>query len=177
VREALRRLIEMMGIGARSITVSTVGMVPGIRRLTEEPWQVNLAVSLHAADDELRSSILPINRRYPIAEVEAAAARYFEVKGRRVSLEWTMLRGVNDTEEQARKLAPIAMRLRAHVNLIAMNPTPLSIDQPSQRTAIQHFADVLADLGVNVTIRDTRGQDIDAACGQLRVRAASTGAR
>ncbi|MFP5332267.1 MAG: 23S rRNA (adenine(2503)-C(2))-methyltransferase RlmN [Acidimicrobiia bacterium] len=171
VRESLRRIIEVMGIGARSVTVSTVGMVPGMRRLAEEPWQVNLAVSLHAADDELRSSILPINKRYPLAEVEAAAANYFEKKGRRVSIEWTMLAGVNDTDEQARKLAPIARRLHAHVNLIAMNPTPLTSDRPSARSRIESFAEVLGDLGVNVTIRDTRGQEIDAACGQLRVRA------
>jgi 23S rRNA (adenine2503-C2)-methyltransferase len=170
VRESLRRIIEVMGMGARSITVSTVGIVPGMLRLAEEPWQVNLAVSLHAADDDLRSSILPINRRYPLAEVEAAAANYFEKKGRRVSIEWTMLDGVNDTDEQAEKLAPIAHRLRAHVNLIAMNPTPLSLDRPSDKRRIDDFARLLADLGVNVTIRDTRGQEIDAACGQLRVR-------
>jgi 23S rRNA (adenine2503-C2)-methyltransferase len=171
VRESIRRMIEHIGMGARSITVSTVGIVPGMRRLADEPWQVGLAVSLHAADDELRSSILPINRRYPLAEVEAAAAYFFEAKGRRVSIEWTMLAGVNDTIEQADKLAPIARRLRAHVNLIAMNPTPLSIDQPSKRAVIERFASTLEDLGVNVTIRNTRGQEIDAACGQLRVRA------
>lgn len=171
VRESLRRIIEVMGIGARSVTVSTVGMVPGMRRLADEPWQVNLAVSLHAADDGLRSSILPINKRYPLAEVEAAAANYFEKKGRRVSIEWTMLEGVNDTDEQAEKLAPIARRLHAHVNLIAMNPTPLTKDRPSARSRIEAFARVLDELGINVTIRDTRGQEIDAACGQLRVRA------
>ena len=142
-------------------------------RLADEPWQVGLAVSLHAADDELRSSIVPINKRYPLADVEAAAARYFEAKGRRVSIEWTMLAGINDTTEQAEKLAPIARRLKAHVNLIAMNPTPLSIDQPSTREVIERFASRLEALGVNVTVRNTRGQEIDAACGQLRVRAAS----
>jgi len=171
VRESLRRIIEVMGVGARSITVSTVGIVPGMLRLADEPWQVNLAVSLHAADDELRSSILPVNKRYPLAEVEAAAANYFQKKGRRVSIEWTMLAGVNDTDDQARKLAPIAERLRAHVNLIAMNLTPLTTDRPSDERRIEAFARLLSDLGVNVTIRDTRGQEIDAACGQLRVRA------
>jgi 23S rRNA (adenine2503-C2)-methyltransferase len=171
VRESLRRIIEVMGVGARSITVSTVGIVPGMLRLADEPWQVNLAVSLHAADDELRSSILPVNKRYPLGDVEAAAANYFQKKGRRVSIEWTMLAGVNDTDDQARKLAPIAERLRAHVNLIAMNPTPLSTDRPSDERRIEDFARLLSDLGVNVTIRDTRGQEIDAACGQLRVRA------
>lgn len=173
VRESLRRMVEHIGMSARSITVSTVGMVPGIRRLAQEPWQVNLAVSLHAADDELRSSIIPINKRYPLAEVEAAANEFFEAKGRRVSIEWTMLSGVNDTVDQARKLAPIARRMSAHVNLIAMNPTPLSLDEPSPRSTIDEFAAALEDLGVNVTVRNTRGQDIDAACGQLRVRAAT----
>ncbi len=169
VREALRRMIEVMGISARSITVSTVGMVPGIRRLAEEPWPVYLAVSLHAADDELRTSLVPINKRYPIAELEAAAWHYFEKKGRRLSIEWTMMDGVNDTIDQADKLASIANRLRAHVNLIALNPTPLSTERASSRLHIEEFASALESRGVNVTVRDTRGRDIDAACGQLRV--------
>ncbi len=170
VREALRRLIEVMDISARSITVSTVGMVPGIRRLADEPWPVYLAISLHAADDELRTSLVPINKRYPIADLEDAAWEYFEKKGRRLSIEWTMMDGVNDTLDQADKLAAIANRLRAHVNLIALNPTPLSDERPSTQLNIQEFADVLETRGVNVTVRDTRGQDIDAACGQLRAR-------
>ena len=169
VRESLRRMVEVMGMSARSITVSTVGIVPGIKRLATEPWQVNLAVSLHAADDELRSSLVPINKRYPIAELEQAARHYFEEKGRRISIEWTMMDGVNDTDDQARKLADIANRIRAHVNLIALNPTPLSDERPSTRLHIEEFAGILEAHGVNVTIRDTRGRDIDAACGQLRV--------
>lgn len=169
VREALRRMIEVMGISARSITVSTVGIVPGIRRLADEPWKVNLAISLHAADNELRTSLVPINKRYPIEELEKAAQDYFDRKGRRISIEWTMMDGVNDTKDQARKLAEIARRLRAHVNLIALNPTPLSQERASSQLHIEQFAQVLESLGVNVTIRDTRGKDIDAACGQLRV--------
>ena len=169
VREALRRMIEVMGISARSITVSTVGMVPGIKRLAEEPWPVYLAVSLHAADDELRTSLVPINKRYPIAELEEAARGYFDKKGRRLSIEWTMMDGVNDTLDQADKLASIARRLRAHVNLIALNPTPLSTERASTRLHIEEFAAALRKRGVNVTVRDTRGRDIDAACGQLRV--------
>ena len=171
VRESIRRMIEVMGMSARSLTVSTVGIVPGILRLAEEPWAVNLAISLHAADDDLRSSLVPINKRYPIADLEKAALRYFEAKGRRVSIEWTMMDGVNDTENQAVKLAEIANRLQAHVNLIALNPTPLSDERPSSRLHIEEFSAVLATRGVNVTVRDTRGQDIDAACGQLRVNA------
>ncbi|HUG08286.1 MAG TPA: hypothetical protein VMP13_05255 [Acidimicrobiia bacterium] len=169
VREALPRMIEVMGISARSITVSTVGMVPGIRRLAEEPWPVYLATSLHAADDELRTSLVPINKRYPIAELWKAAWECFEKKGRRLSIGWTMMEGVNDPLDQADKLAAIANRLRAHVNLIALNPTPLSEAQASSRLHIEEFASALEKRGVNVTIRDTRGRDIDPACGQLRV--------
>lgn len=173
VRESLRRMIEVMGMSARSITVSTVGMVPGIRRLAEEPWPVNLAISLHAADDELRTSLVPINKRYPIAALEDAARFYFEKKRRRISIEWTMMDGVNDTLDQADKLAAIAKRLRAHVNLIALNPTPLSDARASSQLHIDEFAKALETRGVNVTVRDTRGRDIDAACGQLRAATAS----
>jgi 23S rRNA (adenine2503-C2)-methyltransferase len=172
VRESIRRLIEHMGISARAITVSTVGVVPGMRRLAAEPWPVNLAVSLHAADDELRSQLVPLNKRYPLKEVEAAAAEFFEAKHRRVSIEWTMIDGVNDSPDQANKLAGIALRLHAHVNLIALNPTPLTPDLPSPLYRIQEFLGTLRGRGVNATLRDTRGRDIDAACGQLRVRAA-----
>lgn len=175
VREAIRRMIEVMGMSARSITVSTVGIVPGIRRLAEEPWPVSLAVSLHAADDELRSTLVPINRRYPLAELEEAAARYFEKKRRRLSIEWTMMEGVNDTTDQAVKLAGIARRLHAHVNLIALNPTPLTKLEASSERAIDSFARQLRRRGVNVTVRDTRGRTIDGACGQLRLLAGKPG--
>jgi 23S rRNA (adenine2503-C2)-methyltransferase len=168
VHESLRRLIEVMGIGARSITVSTVGVVPGIRKLAASPWQVNLAISLHAADDELRSELVPLNRRYPIDELVAAAEQYREAKGRRVSIEWTLISGKNDTADQARKLATLAKRMRAHVNVINLNPTPLTTDQPAPAQAVTAFVDLLRAAGVNVTLRDTRGRDIDAACGQLR---------
>ena len=173
VREALRRMIEVMGMSARGITVSTVGVVPGIRQLTGEPWPVNLAVSLHAADDELRSSLVPLNKRYPIDDLIVASRAYFDQKGRRVSLEWTLIDQVNDTEDQARKLAVIARQLRAHINVIALNPTPLSPDRPSSADRIDRFVATLRAEGANVTLRDTRGQDIDAACGQLRVRQAT----
>ncbi len=173
VRESLRRMIEIMDMSARHITVSTVGVVPGMRRLADEPWQVGLAVSLHAADDDLRSRLVPLNDRYPLAEIEAAAAHYFASKGRRVSIEWTLIDGVNDDAEQAKKLAAIANRLHAHINLIALNPTPLSSDKPSRQRTIKRFVATLEAEGANATLRDTRGQDIDAACGQLRVRAGS----
>ena len=175
VREAIRRMIEVMGLSARSITVSTVGIVPGIRRLGTEPWPVSLAVSLHAADDELRSRLIPINRRYPLQELEAAASEYVALKRRRLSIEWTLIDGVNDTTDQAVKLAAIAARLRAHVNLIALNPTPLTRETAPDAARIKAFTRELKRLGVNVTIRDTRGRDIDAACGQLRALAGRRG--
>jgi 23S rRNA (adenine2503-C2)-methyltransferase len=169
VRESIKRMVEDMGLSPRSLTVSTVGIVPGMRRLADEPWKVNLAVSLHAADDELRSRLVPINRRYPLAEVEAAAGHYFETTGRRISIEWTLMDGVNDGMDQADKLVPIAQRLRAHVNVIALNPTPLTAERPSSTQRIRAFVNRLEKSGVTTTVRDTRGRGIDAACGQLRV--------
>ena len=172
LRESLHRMIDVIDMAARSVTVSTVGVVPGIRRLADEPWQVGLAVSLHAADDELRTSLIPLNKRYPLEELIAAISYYFDKTGRRVSIEWTMMAGVNDTAEQARKLAAIARELRAHINVISLNPTPLTSHQRPGQLAIAEFMDQLSDHGANATFRETRGQDIDAACGQLRVRSA-----
>ncbi len=170
LRTAIDRFTGVMGISARAITVSTVGVAPAIRRLAEEPWRVNLAVSLHAADDDLRSRLVPLNKRYPLGEVIAATEFFVGRTGRRASIEWTLIAGTNDTSEQADKLAVIARRLRAHINVIALNPTPLTADQPPSRAAVAAFIDRLRRAGANVTLRDTRGQDIDAACGQLRAR-------
>ncbi len=174
VFEAIRRMIDVMGISARAITVSTVGHVPGIYRLADTPWSVNLAVSLHAADDALRTRLVPLNERYDIGAVVEAASHYFAVKGRRISLEWALIAGTNDTEDQARKLAAIARGLAAHINVIALNPTPLSADRPPDAATIRSFMRTLRDEGANATLRDTRGQDIDAACGQLRIRSAAS---
>jgi 23S rRNA (adenine2503-C2)-methyltransferase len=172
LRESLHRIIDVIDMAARSVTVSTVGVVPGIRRLADEPWQVGLAISLHAADDVLRSSLVPLNNRYPISELVQAASYYFEKTGRRVSIEWTMMDGVNDTIEQARKLAGIARSLHAHINVISLNPTPLTEHRRPDRLAVVEFVNELNGLGANATYRETRGQDIDAACGQLRIRSA-----
>jgi 23S rRNA (adenine2503-C2)-methyltransferase len=172
LRESLHRMIDVIDMAARSVTVSTVGVVPGIRKLADEPWQVGLAISLHAADDELRSSLIPLNKRYPLADLIEAARYFFETTGRRVSIEWTMMAGVNDTATQARKLAEIARDIRAHVNVISLNPTPLTPHRRPDRLAIDEFLRELTDHGANATFRETRGQDIDAACGQLRIRSA-----
>ncbi len=173
VRESLRRLIDVSGLSARSVTVSTVGVVPGIRRLAEEPWPVYLAVSLHGADDETRSRLVPLNDRYPLEAVIEAAETYFASKGRRLSIEWTLIDGANDSDDQARRLAAIARRMRAHVNVIALNPTPLSDDRPSGSDRIHGFVETLLANGANATLRETRGQEIYAACGQLRLRSAT----
>jgi 23S rRNA (adenine2503-C2)-methyltransferase len=172
VCEAIRRMVEVMGMSARSITVSTVGVLPGIQKLAAEPWPVTLALSLHAADDDLRERLVPLNKRYPIDDLIDAAAAFRDSKGRRVSLEWTLIDGVNDTPEQARALASIALELRAHINVIALNPTPLSPDRPPPESRVSEFVDLVQRAGGNITLRDTRGRDIDAACGQLRVRKA-----
>ncbi len=173
VREALRRMIEVMGMSARSITVSTVGVVPGIRRLADEPWPVNLAISLHATSDDVRSRLVPLNDRYPIADLVDAARYFFDRKGRRVSIEWTLIAGKNDGTQQARDLAGIARRMKAHVNVIALNPTPLSADRPPDAATVEAFIQELRAERITTTLRDTRGADIDAACGQLRLRARS----
>jgi len=147
-----------------------VGMLPGMQRLAAEPWPVTLAVSLHAADDDLRSRLVPLNRRYSIDDLIDAAVEFRRGKNRRVTIEWTLIDGVNDTPEQANALAEIAQEVRAHVNVIALNPTPLSEDLPPPAARVEEFVDRVRAGGANVTLRDTRGKDIDAACGQLRAR-------
>jgi 23S rRNA (adenine2503-C2)-methyltransferase len=175
LREALRRLIEEMGVSARAITVSTAGVVPGMRRLAEEPWPVTLALSLHAADDDTRRSLVPLDRRYPIDDLVSAALHYVEKKGRRLTVEWTLIAGVNDTPEQARGLAAIAAELGAHANVIPLNPTPLTGYRAPSPESVRAFVEQARRAGANVTLRDTRGRQIDAACGQLRTRHAGAG--
>jgi 23S rRNA (adenine2503-C2)-methyltransferase len=166
---ALERLTDptTMGLGDRHVTVSTVGIVPGIARLGERFPQVGLAVSLHAATDELRDELVPVNKLWPLGPLEDAVAAWRERTHRRPSIEWAMIDRTNDGVDQAERLVPIAMRLRAHVNLIPLNPTPGWPSRPSPSERIRAFASVLEDAGVSVTIRDTRGREIQAACGQL----------
>jgi 23S rRNA (adenine2503-C2)-methyltransferase len=164
---AVVRLHGDMGLSARHLTLSTVGIVPGIRRLASETLPVNLAVSLHAANDELRDELVPINRRYPLEMLAEACAEYVAASGRRLSIEWAMIDGVNDRETDAAQLAAFARPLGAHVNLIPLNPTPGYPVVGSPRDQVRRFRDDLTGLGVNATIRITRGAEIDAACGQL----------
>ena len=167
VRSAIGHLNSDLGIGARSITVSTVGIVPGIRKLTADPLQVNLAVSLHAANDELRSELVPVNRRYPIASLMEACEGYVRRTHRRISFEWACIAGVNDRASDAHELAALAAPLGAHVNLIPLNPTPGYLVAGSTLEAVTTFRDEIARRGINVTIRNTRGRDVNGACGQL----------
>lgn len=165
---AVHRIHGDIGISARHLTISTVGIIPGIRRLTEESLPVNLAVSLHAANDELRDELVPINKRYPLADLYDACEDYLKVKNRRLSFEWALIADVNDRPSDARELAAATRRLRAHVNLIPLNDTPGWPTTGSSPAKVREFAGQLTDLGVNVTVRANRGNDIDAACGQLR---------
>ncbi len=167
---ALERLTDPVGfgLGDRHITVSTVGVVPAIGRLAARFPQVGLAVSLHAADDDLRNELVPVNRLWPLAELERAVLAWRGATHRRPSIEWAMIDGANDGDDQARKLAAIAHRLSAHVNLIPLNPTPGWPSRPSPPERIARFVSILRGAGVNATVRDTRGRAIEAACGQLR---------
>jgi 23S rRNA (adenine2503-C2)-methyltransferase len=168
VWSAVERIHADMGISARHITISTVGVIPGIDRLATEALPVNLAVSLHAANDDLRNELVPVNRLYPLDALEGACRRYVSAKGRRLSFEWALIDGVNDRPEDVVELAAISRRLRAHVNLIPLNPTPGYATRGTPPERVRAFRDHLRHLEVNATIRRNRGTDIDAACGQLR---------
>ena len=168
VWDAVRRIHGDLGLSARHLTISTVGIIPGIRRMAAEDLPVNLAVSLHAANDRLRDELVPINRRYPLADLYDACADYLRVKNRRLSFEWALIDGVNDRGSDAEELAVAARRLRAHVNLIPLNATPGWPTTGSSPARVEAFRDLLRGLGVNATVRANRGNDIDAACGQLR---------
>ena len=165
--ESLHRLIADFGIGARHITVSTVGLVPQMLRFAEEGLQVGLALSLHAANDDLRTRLVPVNSRHPIDDLVAACQLFRERTGRRVSLEWAMIDGVNDRPADAAELAEVAARARAHVNLIPLNPTPGWPTVGSAPATIARFVGDLRSRGVNATVRANRGTEIEAACGQL----------
>jgi len=173
VLRALRILNSPDGfnLGARHMTVSTVGLVPAIRKLSQEPLQVNLAISLHAPTDELRSQTMPVNRKYPLKEVLAACQDYIATTGRQVTFEYVLLAGVNDTPEHAHQLGELLAPLKqfAHVNCIPVNATSADY-RPPGGAAIRAFRNILFEHGVSNTVRAERGDDIAAACGQLRTR-------
>jgi 23S rRNA (adenine2503-C2)-methyltransferase len=168
---AVRRLSapvpEGLGISQRAITVSTVGLVPAIRRLTGEGLTARLALSLHAPDDELRDELVPVNRRWKVAEALDAAWEYASATGRRVSIEYALIRDINDQPWRADLLGSLLAGHLAHVNLIPLNPTPGSKWTASRPGVQDEFVDRIAAHGVAVTVRDTRGREIDGACGQL----------
>lgn len=165
------------GLGWRQITVSTVGLVPGIDALTATGLNLHLAVSLHAPDDATRSALLPPGRRFPIAEILAAADRFQAARGRTVTIQYCLLRGVNDSPAQAGRLAELLAGRRMHVNLLTYNPTGMSLRgvayEPAREEDAAAFAAILCERGVVAHFRRSRGPDIDAACGQLRRRAAA----
>ena len=173
---ALWQAVEMLnapqgfGLSARSMTISTAGLVPGIKKLSGEKLQVGLAISLHAAEDKLRNKLVPVNKKYPIGEVIGACRDYFARTGRRVSFEYALFDGVNDSLQQAQKLADIIQDLNCHVNLISANNVAGQKMQPSPRSQVLAFQEELKNRGINYTLRQSRGQDIDAGCGQLRSR-------
>jgi 23S rRNA (adenine2503-C2)-methyltransferase len=168
---AVRRLVaappEGLGLSQRHITVSTVGLVPAIRRLAEEQLAVTLAISLHAPDDDLRDELVPVNQRWKVADVLDAGWTYVARTGRRLSIEYAMIRDVNDQPWRASRLGELLAGRLVHVNLIPLNPTPGSRWDASPKPVEQEFVRRLRAAGVATTVRDTRGRDIDGACGQL----------
>ncbi len=166
---AVERIHGDIGISARHLTISTVGIVPGIRTLASRPLPVNLAVSLHAARNELRNELVPINQRYPLEMLMQTCRDYLHEKRRRVTFEWALISTVNDTDQDARELAELCFQLSppAHVNLIPLNPTPGWPTVGSSPARVAAFQRLLRDLGVNATTRQNRGTEIAAACGQL----------
>ncbi len=168
---ALHRIIDPapagFGMSARNVTVSTVGLVPRIDALAAEGLPVTLAVSLHAPDDELRDTLVPINNRWPVADVIAAADRYAATTGRRYSIEYALIRDINDQPERAAALGELLADRLTHLNLIPLNPTPGSRWTASDPAVQDEFVRIVRAAGVAVTVRDTRGREIDGACGQL----------
>jgi 23S rRNA (adenine2503-C2)-methyltransferase len=169
---AIDRLNDSDGynFGARRFTISTSGLVPAIRKFTRERRQVNLAVSLHAAEDSLRGSMMPVNRKYNVAELIQACREYVEATGRRITFEWALINGVNDTPEEARKLAALLKGLLCHVNAIPLNPTTGYEGKATTHERANAFKQTLEQYGIPCTIRIRRGIDIQAGCGQLASR-------
>jgi 23S rRNA (adenine2503-C2)-methyltransferase len=168
---ALTILNQGYGIGARRITVSTVGLVPGIMELAQRPEQFRLALSLHAPESELRKTLVPLEDRFPLPMLVEAMKAFDAAGGKRITFEYTMIDGVNDALHLAPQLATLAESLQAFVNLIPFNPIPYQDWRPSPQDRIRAFEAILEERGVSVAVRESRGRDIDAACGQLRANA------
>ena len=160
-----------LNIGLRHISVSTSGVVPGIYRLLEEKLPITLSISLHAPNDEIRSSMMRVNKKWNIAELIKACKDYIKATGRRISFEYAVVSGVNDSEDNAKELARLLKGMLCHVNLIPVNPVKENSYKKPNRAKIEQFCKLLNSLGINTTIRRTLGSDIDASCGQLRGRA------
>ncbi len=165
---ATRQLMDRLGIGARHITISTVGLAPQIRQFADEGLQVKLAISLHKADDSERSALMPVNRRWNIETLLAACRYYVEVTNRRITFEWAAIAGENDTAAEAARLGELLSGLLCHVNIIPLNPTTGYGRAPADTGAIAQFRQILRRYGVSSTVRVRRGIDIDAGCGQLK---------
>lgn len=159
---------EGVNIGMRNISLSTCGLVPGIDKLAERKLQLTLSVSLHAPDNVTRSSMMPVNDAFPLEKLIPACRRYQKTTGRRISFEYSMVNGVNDSPQMAKKLADLIRGMGAHVNLIPINPVDGSPYSATDEANVRRFQKMLEDLGVNATIRRRLGTDISAACGQLR---------
>lgn len=172
VWKAIRILNDARGfrLGARRFTVSTVGIVPGIRRMMEEGLEVGLAVSLHAPNDQLRSQLVPINKTYPLTELIPACREYTEQTRRRITFEYALIQGLNDSPQLARELAQLLRGMLCHVNLIPVNPTTGDRYRPTSRDTVMAFREELNQRGIANTVRLGRGVDIQAGCGQLRSR-------
>ena len=173
VMPALTLLNQGYGMGARRITVSTVGVVPGIHELAARPEQFRLAVSLHAPNHELRQQLVPLDKKYPLPELLESLRGFEAAGGRRITFEYVMIDGVNDAPEHALQLAALIREFQAHVNLIPFNPIPGTDWRPTPRERLESFAAALEEHGVPATIRTPRGRDIAAACGQLRAEHAT----
>ncbi len=160
-----------LNIGLRHISVSTSGVVTGIYRLAEENFPITLSVSLHAPNDKIRDSMMPVNKKWNVATLIKACKDYVKVTGRRISFEYAVVSGVNDSDENAKELAKLLKGMLCHVNIIPVNPVKENSYIKPDRRKIEHFCKLLNDLGINTTIRRTLGQDIAASCGQLRGKA------
>jgi 23S rRNA (adenine2503-C2)-methyltransferase len=173
--EATMKAIDLLGdpngfgLGARRFTISTVGLVPMIKRFADEKRQVNLAISLHAVDNSVRSTLMPVNQKYSIQDVIEACHYYIEKTNRRITFEWALIAGKNDSEKIAQQLAQLLQGLICHVNAIPLNPTSQSIYRASDREQTQKFQKILENNGIPCTIRLRRGIDIQAGCGQLAI--------